>query len=94
MIAVGTARPHRFAQFWEREDMPFPGLSDPSRSVLKPYGQQFKWRKFGRMPALIVIDTRGIARWMYYGSSASDFPDNRDVLAALDELNGNSPATS
>lgn len=93
VIAVGTARPHQFERFWQREAMPFPGLSDPASQVLKSYGQEFKWTKFGRMPALIIVDTDGVARWMHYGSSASDFPDNGDVLAALDALNGNQPST-
>lgn len=90
LIAIGTASPIQFQRFWRKESMPFPGLSDQTRQVLKQYGQEFKWHKFGRMPALFIIDTNGVARWMYYGAAASDFPDNADVLAALDELQSTS----
>ena len=51
------------------------------------YGQQVKWLKFGRMPALTVIDKQGRVHYRHYGESMSDIPPNVTVLALLDELN-------
>lgn len=73
--------------YWQKENLPFVGLADPDHKVAQVYGQQVKWLKFGRMPALVVIDKQGRTHYRHYGASMSDIPANKDVLALLDDLN-------
>jgi peroxiredoxin Q/BCP len=40
--------------------------------------------KWGRLPALLVIDQAGQLRYRHYGDSMMDIPPNADVLASLD----------
>jgi peroxiredoxin Q/BCP len=51
--------------------------------VLKLYGQEIKLFKFGRMPAQVVVDKEGIARFVHYGKSMSDIPSNDEILESL-----------
>jgi peroxiredoxin Q/BCP len=43
--------------------------------------------KFGRMPAQVVIDRNGIARYVQYGKSMSDITKNKELIKLLEELN-------
>jgi len=43
--------------------------------------------KLGRMPAQVLIDKEGIARFVHYGHSMSDIPSNEEILALVDEIN-------
>jgi peroxiredoxin Q/BCP len=87
ILVVGPENAKAFAKYWQENDLPFAGLPDPKHSVLKLYGQQIKIFKFGRMPAMAIIDKKGIVRFVHYGHSMSDIPENADVLATLRELN-------
>ncbi|MEI2622953.1 MAG: hypothetical protein V9G23_02875 [Giesbergeria sp.] len=70
-----------------QEALPFIGLPDPKASVLKLYGQEVNLFKLGRMPAQVLIDKAGIARYVHYGHSMSDIPENEELLALGKELN-------
>jgi peroxiredoxin Q/BCP len=87
VIVVGPEGPQQFASYWERHDLPFTGLPDPEHTVLKLYGQEVNLFKLGRMPAQVIIDKQGQARFVHYGKSMSDIPENRELLALLEELN-------
>jgi peroxiredoxin Q/BCP len=39
------------------------------------------------MPAQVLIDKAGVARFVHYGHSMSDIPKNQEVLALADEIN-------
>ena len=86
VVVVGPEGPAGFRAYWKRERLPFIGLPDPYHTVLKLYGQQVKLFKLGRMPAQVIIDAAGVARWAHYGHSMSDIPDNAELLALLAEL--------
>jgi peroxiredoxin len=87
VIAVGPEDVKAFADFWVGHRMPFPGIPDPRHYIAGLYGQKVKFRKFGRMPALVVIDKQGRVRYSHYGDSMSDIPADEDILALLDDLN-------
>ena len=87
ILVVGPENPNLFAKYWDDNDLPFIGLPDPKHSVLKLYGQEIKLFKFGRMPAMVIIDKQGIVRFVHYGHSMSDIPENKDVLETLQALN-------
>ena len=86
IVVVGPENSQAFTKYFQENDLPFVGLPDPKHSVLKRYGQQIKLFKFGRMPAMVIIDKQGIVRFVHYGHSMSDIPDNEDVLATLQGL--------
>ena len=86
VIVVGPEDAKAFAAYWQQHDLPFMGLPDPKASVLKLYGQEVNLFKLGRMPAQVIVDKAGVARFVHYGHSMSDIPENAEVLALLDQL--------
>ena len=87
VVVVGPENAEKFAAYFEEESLPFIGLPDPKASVLKLYGQEVNLFKLGRMPAEVLIDKAGVARFVHYGHAMSDIPKNRDLLALGDEIN-------
>jgi len=87
VIVVGPEDAAAFAAYFKKHDLPFIGLPDPQASVLKLYGQEVNLFKLGRMPAQVIVDKNGVARFVHYGHSMSDIPQNAEVLALLDQLN-------
>jgi len=87
VLVLGPENKDAFATYFGEHNLPFTGLPDPQHSVLKLYGQQIKIFKFGRMPAQVLIDKEGIARFIHYGHSMRDIPENQEMLALIDSLN-------
>ena len=87
ILVVGPEGPSAFKQYWHENSLPFTGLPDPTHSVLKLYGQEVKLFKFGRMPAQVLVDKNGLARFVHYGHDMSDIPKNTDLFALIDEMN-------
>ncbi len=87
VVVAGPEDATAFAAYFKEHDLPFIGLPDPRASVLKLYGQEVNLFKLGRMPAQVIVDKAGVARFVHYGHSMSDIPENTEVLALLDQLN-------
>ena len=87
IVVVGPENAQEFAAYFQKESLPFIGLPDPKATVLKLYGQEVNLFKLGRMPAQVLIDKEGIARFVHYGHSMSDIPSNEEILALVDEFN-------
>jgi peroxiredoxin Q/BCP len=86
ILVVGPENTASFAKYFRENDLPFTGLPDPTQTVLKRYGQEINPFKLGRMPAQVLVDRAGIARFVHYGHSMSDIPQNAEILDLLDEL--------
>jgi peroxiredoxin len=86
VLVIGPENADAFQKYWQKEKLPFTGLPDPSHSVLKLYGQEIKLFKWGRMPAQVIVDQHGIARYAHYGHEMSDIPPNDELLELLDEI--------
>lgn len=86
VLVVGPEDADAFQKYWSENDLPYPGLPDPDHTVLKLYGQEIKIFKFGRMPAQVIVDKKGIARFVHYGKSMQDIPDNEEILDLLRDL--------
>lgn len=86
VLIVGPDGPNAFKLYWEENDIPFTGLADLRSRVAGMYDQEVNLFKFGRMPALFVIDKAGIIQYAHYGSSMSDIPANSQLFQVLDEL--------
>lgn len=89
IIVVGPEDAEAFRNYWQENDLPFIGLPDPKASVLKLCGQEVNLFKLGRMPAQVVVDKSGTARFVHYGHSMSDIPENAELFTLLDEINQN-----
>ena len=87
VVVVGPENAQAFADYFAKETLPFSGLPDPTASVLKLYGQEVSLFKLGRMPAQVLIDKAGVARYVHYGHNMSDIPKNEELLALGDEIN-------
>lgn len=87
VVVVGPEDASAFTDYFSKESLPFVGLPDPKASVLKLYGQEVNLFKLGRMPAQVLIDKAGVARYVHYGHNMSDIPKNEEILALGDEIN-------
>ncbi len=87
VVVVGPENAQKFAEYFSANALPFTGLPDPSASVLKLYGQEVNLFKLGRMPAQVLIDKAGVARFVHYGHDMTDIPENAEILALADEIN-------
>jgi len=83
IIVVGPENASAFGRYWNENKLPYIGLPDPKHSVLKLYGQKVNLFKFGRMPAQVIIDKNGVARYTHYGKLMSDIPNNNEILDML-----------
>lgn len=66
-------------------------LSDPGASVINRYGLYNQDDPRGRAiphPTTYVIDTEGVVRWKMTEINYRVRPENTDILAALDALEG------
>ena len=87
IVVVGPDNAEAFSEYWQKNDLSFVGLPDPTHSVLKLYGQEVNLFKFGRMPAQVAIDKNGMARFVHYGHNAADIPANEEILGLLKTMN-------
>ncbi len=87
VVVVGPEDAKAFAAYFQKESLPFIGLPDSKASVLKLYGQEVNLFKLGRMPAQVLIDKAGVARFVHYGHNMQDIPPNEEILALADQLN-------
>jgi peroxiredoxin len=86
VVVIGPEGKEAFASFWKDQDLPFVGLPDPAHSVLKSYGQKVNLFRLGRMPAQVLVDKKGMARYVHYGHDMRDIPENDRMLEILDDL--------
>lgn len=86
IIVVGPEKMEAFEAYWKENDLPFIGLPDPTASVLKLFGQEVNLFKLGRMPAQVLVDRQGIARFVHYGHSMADIPENKEFFELIDTL--------
>lgn len=87
ILVVSPESAPTLSQYWQQEQIPFIGLPDPTHRVANLYGQEVKLLKFGRLPALILIDKQGQIRYKHYGTSMRDIVANEEILTLLDKWN-------
>lgn len=87
VVVVGPEDARAFADYFQSESLPFVGLPDPKSSVLKLYGQEVNLFKLGRMPAQVLVDKTGLARFVHYGHNMSDIPPNEEILGLVEQMN-------
>jgi peroxiredoxin len=86
VVVIGPDDVEAFSNYWTENELPFIGLPDPEHLVADLYGQETRLLKLGRMPAQVVVDMAGVARFVHYGRSMKDIPDNEEILNLLAAL--------
>lgn len=86
IVAVGPENPAEFKKFWDEHEFEFTGIADPEQKILKLFDQKIRILKLGRMPAQILIDKSGTLRYMHYGNSMKDIPENSEILDIIDKI--------
>jgi peroxiredoxin Q/BCP len=86
VVAVGPEDKVKFRKYWEENNLLFIGLPDEKHELLKLYGQEVKILKLGRMPGQMIIDKEGMLRYVHYGKSMQDIPENDKILEILNDL--------
>lgn len=86
IVTIGPEKSNKFEKFFNEHDYKFWGLPDEAHSVLKLYGQQVKLFKLGRMPAQMLIDKKGILRYVHFGHDMKDIPSNEEMFNLIDQL--------
>ena len=84
VVVVGPENAAAFTQYFTDNNLPFIGLPDPTHTVLKLYGQEIKLFKFGRMPAQVLVDKSGVARFVHYGHDMTDIPSNVEMFDLIE----------
>jgi peroxiredoxin len=90
IVAVGPDGTSSFQRYWESEKIPYVGLPDPEKKVLRLYKQEINIFKLGRMPLNCVVDINGRIRYIHFGSNMTDIPDNETFLHVIDQINTSS----
>jgi peroxiredoxin len=90
IVAVGPDGTSSFQRYWESEKIPYVGLPDPEKKVLRLYKQEINIFKLGRMPLNCVVDINGRIRYIHFGSNMTDIPDNETFLHVIDQINASS----
>ena len=90
ILAVGPDSPQKFAKYWDENNIPYIGLPDVDKSISKLYKQEINLFKLGRMPLNAIVDLEGHIRFVHYGLSMADIPDNQTLLEVIDQLNTSS----
>jgi peroxiredoxin len=90
IVAVGVDSVSSFQEYWNRENIPYIGLSDPEKNVTRLYKQEVNLFKLGRMPLNCVVDFKGRIRYVHFASNMSDIPDNETFLHVIDKINASS----
>lgn len=88
---LGISRDSLYAheEFIERNDIPFPLLSDTDGRVTAAYGVQYDhWEGQPGLPrrAFVVIDRHGIVRYRAVVADANEVPDFDPLLNAVRQL--------
>jgi peroxiredoxin Q/BCP len=90
IVAVGPDGTNPFQRYWENEKIPYIGLPDPEKNVLRLYKQEVNIFKLGRMPMNCIVGIDGRIRYIHFSSNMADIPDNETFLNVIDQLNASS----
>jgi len=86
IVAIGPEKANNFKSYWEENSLKFYGIPDEKHSVLKLYGQKVNLFKLGRMPAQMLVDKMEVLRYIHYGHSMKDIPENSEIFELIDKL--------
>lgn len=88
IVVVGPENAKSFKKYWEENELKFYGIPDEKHTVLKLYGQKVNLFKLGRMPAQMLVDKEGVLKYVHYGHSMQDIPENEEMFKLINALRG------
>ncbi len=86
IAVIGPENANKFKDYWEENNLKFYGIPDEKKSVLKLYEQKINLFKLGRMPAQMLVDKEGVLRYIHYGHSMQDIPENSEMFKLISKL--------
>ena len=86
IVAIGPENTNSFKTYWEENSFKFYGIPDEKHTVLKLYAQKVNLFKLGRMPAQMLVDKAGVLRYVHYGHSMTDIPENSEIFELIETL--------
>ena len=88
-VVVLAQKREPIKQYVEEHSFPFPFLADTGREVVKEYGVyvrvNFESVHIAR-PATFILDAEGIIRYNFIASIQTEYPEDEDLFAVLDNL--------
>ena len=86
VIAIAPDSVEHAQGYFQRNDIPFPCLADPNRTVFRLYDVKSAIVSLGQRPGLFVIDREGIVRYAYLGWQQYEIPTVDETLKQIDAL--------
>ncbi len=86
IIVIGPEKAPAFGDYFRKNELPFIGIPDETQKVLKLYGQKVNLFKLGRMPGQMLIDKTGELRFVHYGHSMKDIPQNEEIFRLIESF--------
>jgi hypothetical protein len=71
------------AEAMRRQNLPCPVIADPEGRLLARLGQENRWYRLGRLPALLAVAPGGTVVWRHFGQSMSDLPSLDEAIDRL-----------
>jgi peroxiredoxin len=76
----------RLEVFYLKKQVPI--YFDTKHEIVTLLKQDVKILHLGRLPAILIVDKKGIVQYAYYGSSFIDIPSNRELIRTLTKIEG------
>ncbi len=86
VIAIAPDTQERARAYFEKNDMPFPCLADPERSVFRVYDVKSALVSLGQRPGLFIVDGTGVVRYAYLGWQQWEIPSIDQTLRELNAI--------
>ena len=86
VVVIAPHETDKTKAYWEKESLPFIGIPDDNGKLGKLYGQEWNLIKFGRMPALFIVDQKGNLAFAQYAKNMADIPENSELFKIIDGL--------
>lgn len=86
VMAVAPDTPERARAYFESNQIPFPCLADPERSVFRVYDVKSALVSLGQRPGLFIIDGEGVVRYAHLGWQQWEIPTVDETLRELDAI--------
>ena len=86
ILALAPDTVENARSYFERNEIAFPCLPDPERSVFRQYDVKSSMVSLGQRPGQFVVDKDGIVRYAYLGWQQWEIPSVEETLAQIDAL--------
>ena len=86
MLVIAPDSADKLKTYWEKHGYQFDAVADPQGNLLNRLGQENNWRKLGRMPSLLAVDSQGAVVTEHHGSSMKDTPDFQSLMAQIGSI--------